>query len=471
LFSQQNSFDSLKTVLKNLPQENDTTKLRILVLMGSSCELNEILKYSEPAIELADKLLNKKFKTKVVTNIKYFKAIALNNFGFLYDNQGKTHKALDYYNKSLLLHREINNMPGIAGGLNNIGFIYYNFGDIKKALDCWQQSLKLEEASGNEVGLANTLNNLGAAYENLDDTASAYESYRKSAAIEKKINNKHGISISLINLAHVYHKQKQLDNSLNYYQKALVLQEEINDHSGTAIILSAIGLINSQKGNYNHAIDYLNKSLTLRKNVGDKQSVTQSYMQLGSVYLQKSNALNMPDKKLLNIAYLYSDSSLKMALDLNFPEAIRDAEKTLSEIEVKRANHKAAFEHYENYIKFRNQINNQEIKKAGIKNQLKYEFEKKEAVLKEQQEKENILANELNQRQKIAIWLVVAGLLLVIIFSVFVIKNLRLTRKQKNVIENKQKEILDSIHYAKRIQNSLLPNDSFIGKTIKRLKT
>lgn len=41
---------------------------------------------------------------------------------------------------------------------------------------------------------------------------------------------------------------------------------------------------------------------------------------------------------------------------------------------------------------------------------------------------------------------------------------------QKQIIEEKQKEIIDSINYAKRIQNSLLPTDKYIDKTFKRLK-
>ena len=41
------------------------------------------------------------------------------------------------------------------------------------------------------------------------------------------------------------------------------------------------------------------------------------------------------------------------------------------------------------------------------------------------------------------------------------------TQKQK--VEEKQKEILDSIQYAKRIQVSLLPTEKYIDKTLKRL--
>ncbi len=42
--------------------------------------------------------------------------------------------------------------------------------------------------------------------------------------------------------------------------------------------------------------------------------------------------------------------------------------------------------------------------------------------------------------------------------------------KSKQIIEEKQKEILDSIHYAKRIQKSLLPSEKFIDLTLKQKK-
>jgi serine phosphatase RsbU (regulator of sigma subunit) len=42
--------------------------------------------------------------------------------------------------------------------------------------------------------------------------------------------------------------------------------------------------------------------------------------------------------------------------------------------------------------------------------------------------------------------------------------------KQKEFIEEKQKEIIDSINYAKRIQQALLPGKKYIEKNIDRLK-
>jgi hypothetical protein len=79
---------------------------------------------------------------------------------------------------------------------------------------------------------------------------------------------------------------------------------------------------------------------------------------------------------------------------------------------------------------------------------------------------------------------------LVLLLAGFIFRSLRITRKQKNIIElqknkveeqkqkvehqkhlveEKQKEILDSIHYAKRIQQSLLPTEKYIERHLNRL--
>jgi hypothetical protein len=91
------------------------------------------------------------------------------------------------------------------------------------------------------------------------------------------------------------------------------------------------------------------------------------------------------------------------------------------------------------------------------------------------------VVKEKNRKQQIITYSVTGGLLLVLVFALFVLRSLSITRKQKhlielkngeteqqkNVIEEKQREILDSIKYAKRIQESLLPTEKYIEKYLK----
>ncbi|MBL7911338.1 MAG: hypothetical protein JNJ41_09820 [Bacteroidia bacterium] len=72
----------------------------------------------------------------------------------------------------------------------------------------------------------------------------------------------------------------------------------------------------------------------------------------------------------------------------------------------------------------------------------------------------------------------ILGLIAVVIFAGVILRTLIITRKQKSIIEiqkkvveDHQKEILDSIHYAKRIQTSLLPPEKYISKHLNNKKT
>jgi hypothetical protein len=92
------------------------------------------------------------------------------------------------------------------------------------------------------------------------------------------------------------------------------------------------------------------------------------------------------------------------------------------------------------------------------------------------QEKKDAITLEEKKKQNVIIYSICGVLGLVVAFAFFVYKsylqkqkaNLEITI-QKNVIEEKQKEILDSIRYAKRIQNALITSEKYISKNLDKL--
>jgi serine phosphatase RsbU (regulator of sigma subunit) len=103
----------------------------------------------------------------------------------------------------------------------------------------------------------------------------------------------------------------------------------------------------------------------------------------------------------------------------------------------------------------------------------KYETEKKEQEnkmlqLKNKQDKEKAELN--NYKQNLIIGLVSSISILLLIVAVIVGRSLKITKLQKKIIENQkiqveehQKEIIDSINYAKRIQYTLLAHENFLN--------
>ncbi len=317
-------------------------------------------------------------------------ADALNNIGYIYENQGDIPKGLEYYHKSLKIKEEIGNKKGIATSLNNIGYIYMNQGDIPKALEYWHKSLKIREEIGDKEGIATSLNNIGAIYNHQGDIPNALEYFHKSLKIKEEIGDKRGIAISLNNIGLIYMNQGDIPKALEYYHKCLKIDEEIGDKKGIAISLNNIGVIYYNQGDIPKALEYYHKCLKIDEEIGNKQGIASSLKNIGSIEFkqgQLTNALN------------YAMRGLEIAQEIGSPHLISINSGLLSKVAKQQGNYQEALEMYELHILMRDSINNEETQKASIRQQTKYEFEKAQ-LIKEQEEKETArLESEATSRR------------------------------------------------------------------------
>ncbi len=497
--AQDKTVDSLVFVLKT--NISDTSKLSILFQLAETINDEKVWPlYNERGYELAKKLAqsaDEKIRTKGKKGI----GDALNNFGFIAQNKGDLNKALQYHLQSLKIRQAIGDKLGIATTYNNLGLIYYTQGNISKAVDHWNKSLQMEKENGNKKGIAQMLNNIGSLYSNQGDIPKALEYWDNSLKIRESIGDKIGIASSLNSIGYTYCSQGDAAKALKYYTRSLKLNEEMGSKEGVAIILHNIGYLYYKVNNdIPLALDHFNRSLKLREEIGYKTAIASSLRMIGDVYFSQKKTTEALDyfkkslvieretgskdglaesfinlgrvyfaQKKFSSARYFSDSSLVLSKELGFAEKIRNAEGLLTKIDSSNGNFKSAFAHYKQYITKRDVIANEESRKASIKSQLKYEYDKKESVIKEQQEKERAVAEEKNRFQQIVIGVAVLGLLLVIVFAAFVYRSLKITNKQKHIIEEKQREILDSIHYAKKIQNALMTNENYIERSLNKL--
>jgi len=459
-FSQQNTIDSLNQLLKNA--RHDTTKLRLLVELSEECELPDIIKYAQSAIDLSNVILKETENPSVQKKVKKQKAQALNNIGFSYNNQGDIHSALEYYLKGLRMQEEIGDKSGSALSLNNIGAIYYSQGEISKALEYYHKSLKISEEIKDKQGISISLNSIGNNYRNQGDSPKALECYLKSLKIREELKDKPGIAILLNNIGTIYNNQGDIQKALEYYQKSLKIDEEINDKQGLAYTLKNIGNGYNKQNDIPKALDYYQKSLKISEEIEDMEGVTISLNNIGSMYLKQKN---------YSLALEYGNRSMSMAKELGFPVRVRNAAELLYKIYHQENKWQDALAMHELFVQMRDSIFNQETQKSTFKQQAKYEYEKKQAVSEAEHQKELAVAEEEKKRQQIITYSIGFGLLMVVLFSIFIFNRLRITRKQKHIIEDqkiivdqKNKHITYSINYAKRIQEAILPSEEEFKK-------
>ncbi|MDP3145683.1 MAG: tetratricopeptide repeat protein [Bacteroidota bacterium] len=392
---------------------------------------------------------------------------ALNNFGFLMNQKGNISKALEYYKRSLKIQEEIHDKPGIATVLNNMAFIYSYQGDATLALDYYHKSLKIQEEIKNKKGIAIALNNLGLFYEQQGYRGKAKEYYINSLKIRKEIKDKLGTTSCLINIASITISFGDTANAIKYLEDCINIQTEMNDKIGMASSLNNLGAIYLWSGKYQLALEYTFKSLEISESFEDIDDMVFSYNNVSKIYVEMGN---------LNKAFLYANKSFILSQKLGFPGNITRSANTLKTIFQKQNKYKEALEMLEVEIKMRDSITNQNTQKAAIKKQMQYSYEKKELETKAEQDKKDVIAKaELIQKENERNYFI-AGFSLVLILALFILRGYKQKQKanaiileQKHLVDEKQKEILDSIHYAKRIQTALLPSEKYIHKNFKQL--
>ncbi len=454
--------DSLKMVLKNA--KSDTAKSFYLNKISDQSIKNGLINES---IELSNQSLVFSEKSK------YYKGEARANFnlGKASFINGNYKKAISYFEESKKIYTQINAKISSGNCLNAIGNAYLFQNNSPKALQCYFDLMVLQADIKDSLGLAITQNNIGNVYyqQNQLDKAKAF--YNKALNQFYLIKDSVMATMSLDNLANIYADENQNEKALELYFKVLISRLKEGDKLNISNSYDNIGIVYKEKNEYEKALTYFNKSLIIRKELDYKEGLVLSYSSIASCYVSQ---------KKQNMAIENYNKALQFAIQTTSFIGIQDIELKLSEVYEVLNNNKMALLHYKKYKIARDSLFNEEKTENTVKAEMNYEFDKiqtADSLKTVETKKINDLKLKQEQTQKIALYF---GISLIAIFSFFIYNRFRLSNKQKKIIElqkisveaknliieETQKEILDSIHYAKRIQYALLANEKVLQKNI-----
>ena len=437
--------------------------------------------------KIIDSLLNV-LKTEKVNSQK---VKCLNELAVEYEDSFSFYKAIAVADSAIRIsdimlneNKDENAKPLIlkakAKSYQTLGGIYYDKGAYPEALMNYFSGLKIYESLKNKTGVALSYNSIGNVYDAQTNFDEALKNYQLSLAISDSAGDKLSVARCNNNIGNIYAEQGKLDDALKHYSISLKMKQELNDKSGIAFCYNNIGNIYVLKQNYDEAIKNYTACLKLREELNHKPGIAATYGNIGELYLRQ---------KKYKEAEHYLQKGKMIAKEIGYNEELQAVYYRLTFLDSAKGDFKGALENQKLYTLYRDSLNNEESRKKTIQTQMTHDFEKKEAVAnaehKKELENQEKLSEEKSRKQKLIIAFVVLGLILVIVFAGFVLRSLRLTRKQKNIIEEqkntveqkkkvvesqkllieeKQKEIIDSITYAKRLQQAILPSDEEIKK-------
>ena len=383
---------------------------------------------------------------------------------------GKLDLAVEYHERSLKIHQKLNNQGSVGSAYNNIANIYRERAQHDKAINYFLKAVKIYEKMDNKLAISTVYGNLGAVYADMEDYPNSTKWYKKALAVKKQTDDKIGLALLLAGIGTRYFNQGIYDSAMYYQRNALKIRKQINNKNGIAHSLKYIGHILSATGELDSAMVYFNQSLSRFEELKIESGITDVYFDIAIVYEKKGDF-----KQALN----YAKKSLTAANKGGFADAQRDASFMLSKLYKQKGDYASALQMHENYIQLRDKIEQESNQKATIELQFQYDYGKKVIAdsLNRLEEKklEDLKHKKETEKQQIVIGATAGGLTLVILFSIFVVNRLRITKKQKALIEEqkieveeKNTEILASITYAKRIQSAILPPDKVVKEYLQK---
>jgi tetratricopeptide (TPR) repeat protein len=419
-----------------------------------------------------------------IKNVR-LQAVALNTKGTCYYIKDDFKNAIRLYLVSLKRYHKAGNLLGKGTIYNNLGNIYKEQGDLVKAVEYYTLSLRIAEKLDDKSGMASSLNNIGILYAEQDKYYIAIRYYKKSIKIRRAIKDRKGLSAPLNNIGNVLESQKDYFGAIKYYSKSLEIDKEVNNMVGVVTSMGNIAgiytaLIVTDTTENTKKLDlYYHKSYALSEEILTNARELGDNTIMLTAYLNMSILLELKGKN--EKAMYYGNKAYHLAEEIGSVGYIRDAADVLYQALKKKGAYKEALEMFEVAAKMKDSVLSIENTDEIIHQEYKYEYDRqaeKDSILNLHQTKLTAVKFKQERTQRFALF---GGLVLVLIFSIFIYKRYKVTfnqkeiislkeqetNKQKILLELKNKEIMDSITYAKRIQSAILPPAKIVKEYLK----
>ncbi|HWB93386.1 MAG TPA: tetratricopeptide repeat protein [Puia sp.] len=318
--------------------------------------------------------------------------------------------AMRYADEALEIADSLPWTKGIALAQRQKGNVYYVFSDNTAAMDWYLKALRESRTLNNRELDASLFNNLANIYSDLKQYEKALDYYRQFLATAREAGSAKEEVIALVNLATVYSELNAQDTALSCNREALDIARRGGINYFIPIVLNNMGIFYSKKGPIDSALAYFRQCMTLADREGNYDAKASALNETGKLFLDQGEYAN---------AEKYSLESLAMARRLHSVEWQANAWENLYRVAEKTGRYAKALDAYKQFILFRDSVSNAEKKDALTKKELQFDFQRKEAALKAEQDKKEALAKSEIAKQSLIKRGVLAGSLLLMLVGCY----------------------------------------------------
>lgn len=468
--------DSLWNVW-NTQQNPDTTRLNALTkLIGTYyCRQDP-----DSAILLAQLQID--LATKTGNNISL--AEAWSNIGAAHDTKGEHRESFDSQAKAVEYRKHTDDRINLARNYSNMGTAARYMGQFAKALECHQHAFDIHQQLGNRQGLAASYSAMGnvylaQGYRSANDAArnesnqKALEYFTKAYELGKELGEMKLMAMALNNTALVYHEMGRIQDSKVTHEKVLEMSISMKNVAYQSNALNNLGVSYEALGDsvssslerdslWQLALKYYLESYDIRKSLGQLDLMTNSMTNIAS--LKRRIAWDGPEslrKVRLAEAAQWAEECFALTNETENLSERNHVALALSEIYKDQGKYKEAYDAYEIYVATKDSINSEDQRSELLRQEMTYDFEKKELEKSRQYEQE--LLQQRNQRN-----MLFAGGALLLLVIIFLVNGLRVRRNAAKILANKNAQVEAARAQAERSEQA---KQSFLANMSHEIRT
>lgn len=406
-------------------------------------------------------------------------------------------RALAYVNREIELFRTISDKTWEGRPYCLKARIFRKLGDPDAAGLLLEEGGASYKANRNDTGLLDYYSNKGNLTISKSDYTAGLYNYNEALKLAEKLNDRASQAMVNANIGNVYYFQEEWEKTISYYEKATDFYKKAGDSDAYALTIDNIALVYDRQKKFPEAIAYHQAALQILLKNGDLSHVTEVYSGIGTHYVDRGmndSAVYFLHKAVETAKSANYQSGLVMALfnlgdlrntEKNYAEAevhlreafalslksrmtsfALEASKSLSRLFEETGKTDSALRYARIFSGLQDTMFNENNSRQLNNFRTRFELERSEKaveVAKKDQEKSQLLFYTA---------LAGSGLLLVLVLIVFRSANQRkktnrLLESQNEEISTKNKDITDSINYARRIQSAVLPDQKILTGSVK----
>ena len=348
--------------------------------------------------------------------------------GYAYTLEGKFQDALPHHRRELALALQTDDLELHGKALNSLGNVFHDMGRNDSAIVYLMQSAKVKEQLGNQKDLASAYANIGNVFSDEKASEKAVEYLEKALAI--RLNLPEGEKSAIItynNLSVAYNGTGNYDKAIEYAQRGFELAEKSGNKFLAGVLAGSLSHLWLEKKELDKSIEMGEKSVGLLSELNRRSNIVYPYATLSEAWWRKGNFTKALETN--RQGYVIME-------ELKLIEPLEVYYENFANVYESTGDHKQALFWFKKFMVLDDSLFNKEKIAAIAEVEVKFQTQKKEAQLAQQQLE---IERASTRQRNILIGAITAVLVLAGAFQYF---------RNKQKIRQKETELAAQLEHA-----------------------